>query len=82
MEEIQWPEQWQEHGEQALQVGWGCPLEGPISGIRAAFGSELLGYVNYFIPIAEMAAILSVWVVAIAAYYVASVALRWAKAIS
>jgi hypothetical protein len=68
--------------QEALRIGWGCPLEGPISRVSSGFGNELLGYVNYFLPIAEMAAILSVWVIAIGAYYVASIAMRWIKAIS
>ena len=72
----------QEAGHEALKLGWGCPLEAPIQGVQAMFGTELLGYINYFLPLSEMAAILSVWVVSIGAYYIASVALRWVRAIS
>ena len=71
-----------EQGEEVLRIGWGCPLEGPIERISTGFGAELLGYLNYFLPIAEMAGILTAWVLAIGAYYAASVVLRWARAIS
>ena len=71
-----------EHSHDVLRIGWGCPLEAPIRAVGNVFGSELMGYINYFLPISEMAAILSLWVIAIGAYYVASVALRWVKAIS
>jgi len=69
-------------GLQQITVGWGCPLKEPISNIRSGFGNELLGYINFFLPITEMLSILSGWLVAIMAYYIASVALRWARAIS
>jgi hypothetical protein len=63
-------------------IGWGCPLHGPIMSISSTFGGEMLGYINYFLPIAEMAAITATWVVSIGAYYAISIVLRWAKAIS
>ena len=69
-------------GQQALAIGWGCPLHAPIQGIAAGMGVEVLGYINYFLPISELAAILVVWLVAIGAYYMASVVLRWIKAVS
>jgi len=69
-------------GLDQIALGWGCPLETPIQNIGNGFGSELMGYINYFIPIGEMAAILAVWVIAIGAYYLASIVMRWVKAIS
>jgi hypothetical protein len=69
-------------GNAALQVGWGCPFVEPIQAIRGQLGSEVLGYINYFLPISEMAGILSVWLISIAAYYLASPVLRWIKALS
>jgi len=69
-------------GQQSLVIGWGCPLETPISNVREMFGSELLGYINFFLPISEMVSIMAIWLISIAAYYVASVVLRWVKAIS
>ena len=43
--------------------------------------SEVLGYVNFFIPIYSMIAILENWLVAIVIYYVVSVVLRWLKVV-
>lgn len=42
---------------------------------------ELLGYVNYFVPIKAMLAIAASWVGCIAAYYIYQTILRWANAI-
>ena len=67
---------------EVVKYGWGCPLVHPISSIRQILGSEIIGYINYILPIKAMAAILVTWVVAIGTYYVASVILRWVKAIS
>jgi len=69
-------------GSELVRVGWGCPLEAPIANIRNTLGNELLGWINYFLPISEMLTIMTFWLVAIGVYYVASVVLRWAKAIS
>jgi hypothetical protein len=64
-----------DEGYEQLQIGWGCPLEAPIQSIGHGFGSELMGYINYFLPLSEMTAIL-------VGYYLASIAMRWIKAIS
>lgn len=40
---------------------------------------EVMGYVNFFIPIYSMISIVEGWLVAIGVYYVASVILRWLK---
>jgi hypothetical protein len=69
-------------GYEALSIGWGCPLEAPIQSLAGGFGSELLGYINYFLPITEISLILSTWLIAIGLYYVASIVMRWVKAIS
>lgn len=71
-----------ESGHDAIAIGWGCPLKAPIDNIGDAFGNDLLGYINFFIPVSEMVGILTGWLIAIGAYYIASVALRWARAIS
>lgn len=65
-------------------LGWlpKDPLLGPINSIRDTLGSELLGYINYFLPISEALTFLSAWVAYIAVYYIVSFALRWAKGIS
>lgn len=59
-----------------------CPFKEPIESFRDVIGFEYLGYVNYFVPIPEILAILSVWVSAIFIYYGVSIVLRWVKAIS
>ena len=71
-----------EASQQALQIGWGCPIEPFIQTIANGFGSQLLGYINYFIPISEMLGALTLWLIAIGGYYLASIILRWAKAVS
>lgn len=42
---------------------------------------EVLGYVNYFIPINSFVSILELWLTAVAIYYVWQVILRWIRAI-
>lgn len=42
---------------------------------------ELLGYVNYFVPIKAMLDIATAWVACIASYYIYQTILRWANAI-
>lgn len=42
---------------------------------------QILGYVNYFVPIAAMLAIGTGWLAAIGIYYLYQTILRWAKTI-
>lgn len=42
---------------------------------------EWLGYVNWFVPVYTFVAILEVWLLGIAIYYVWQVVLRWLKAV-
>lgn len=42
---------------------------------------QIMGYINYFIPIGTFIKILAGWLTAIGAYYVYSLILRWIKAI-
>lgn len=42
---------------------------------------QILGYVNYFIPIYAVISVLEVWLVAILIYYIVQVILRWLKVI-
>jgi len=42
---------------------------------------QILGWVNWVIPVGEMIAILEAWLVAVALFYVYQLILRWAKAI-
>jgi len=69
-------------GQDVIRIGWGCPLHAPIHNITSGMNSYVLGWLNYFFPIAELASILFVWLVAITAYYLASIVLRWIRAIS
>lgn len=43
--------------------------------------ANLLGYVNYFIPLGLIVKTLLVWTTAIGVWYAASVFMRWIKAI-
>ena len=69
-------------GNEMIRIGWGCPLDAPIRGISNGISGEMLSYINYFVPLSEFSSILAVWVVAVGAYYMASVVLRWIKAVS
>lgn len=40
-----------------------------------------LGYVNYFVPVAEMLVLFEGWCLAIGIYYIIQIVLRWMKAI-
>ena len=42
---------------------------------------QLLGYVNYFVPVAAMLAIGTAWLGSIGIYYLVQTILRWTKAI-
>lgn len=83
--QINYPNEFEWGREQASNIaaiGWGCPIDEPIRNITSGVGSEVLGWINYFVPVSEMAAILSGWVVVIGLYYIASVGFRWIKALS
>lgn len=43
--------------------------------------TAVLGFLNWAIPIAEMIAILQLWVTAVSVFYIYQLILRWAKAI-
>lgn len=43
--------------------------------------TQILGYVNYFVPIGAMLAIAAAWLSAISIYYLVQTILRWAKTI-
>ena len=40
-----------------------------------------LGYLNYFVPVAEMVVIAEAWLAAIAVFYLYQLVLRWVKMI-
>lgn len=58
------------------------PFRGPIDRFVESLGNDTLGLINYFLPIAEIAAFLSVWVSGVVIYYGATLLLRWIKAIA
>lgn len=45
------------------------------------FWSDVLSFVNWFVPIGTMISITEVWLTGVAVYYVYQVALRWVKVI-
>lgn len=42
---------------------------------------DIMGYVNYFVPIGSMVKILAAWTACILTWYLASLLMRWIKAI-
>lgn len=40
-----------------------------------------VGYINYFIPVAQILVVLEAWCLAIGVYYIVQIVLRWLKAI-
>lgn len=41
--------------------------------------NTVLGYINYFFPVAEATAFFTTWLVAVVTYYILRWGLRWAK---
>ena len=81
--------EWNTESEATLPnyIGWGCPIGDKIQEYKrraeAEGGAlEWLGYINYFIPLNEFAAMLAAWMVAIGLYYLVSIVLRWMRAVS
>lgn len=58
------------------------PFKEPIEAMRTSIGSDMLGYLNFFLPVSEFLAVVSMWLAAVLMYYAVSIVLRWAKAIS
>lgn len=55
----------------------------PFSSFISALNNiPYLGYLNYFIPVAQMVAIGEAWLAAIAVFYIYQIVLRWVRAIS
>jgi len=55
--------------------------DSPFNLINNSAVSEYMGFLNWIVPMSEIVAILQVWTVAVATYYVVVVVLRWIKAI-
>lgn len=43
--------------------------------------TDIIGYINYFVPIGSMVKILAAWTACILTWYLASLLMRWIKAI-
>lgn len=54
------------------------PFRGFIDGLADV---PFIGFLNYFIPVSDFVALLSVWVAAVGLFYICSAVLRFAKAI-
>lgn len=54
--------------------------DSPFSNFEVS-GLEFLGELNWILPVDNMVMLTGYWLLAIAAYYLYSTALRWAKAI-
>ena len=72
------------HGLFDLLFGWlpNCPILMAINNTKSLISSEFLGYINYFLPVSEVVAIMAAWLVGVIGYYTVSLILRWVKAVS
>ena len=57
------------------------PLQPLIQSLKGSSVAEVMGYVNWFVPIGTMIGILTGWLACIAAYYVYQIILRWIRVI-
>lgn len=55
--------------------------DSPFSFDIPDYVQDILGYINYFVPIGGMIKILTAWTACIIVWYAASVLMRWIKAI-
>ncbi len=55
--------------------------DSPFQSVNNNDVSQYMGVLNWLVPIPAILTILEAWLVAVTAYYVLSVALRWIKAI-
>lgn len=64
-------------------ITWGLELLplSPLAYVGEFIDTQILSYINWFVPVKTILNILGVWCSAMAVYYMVSVALRWAKAI-
>ena len=53
----------------------------PFSFLSNSQFSDLLGQINFFIPVYEFVSITEAWLVSVALYYLYSIWARWVKAI-
>lgn len=54
----------------------------PFATVFAQIGNlPYLGYLNWFVPVGQILGVMTVWLAAIATYYLYSVFMRWIKLI-
>ena len=56
--------------------------QNPFANLEFTGIEEYLGYLNWIIPVGTISKIITLWLGAIAVYYIYSIALRWVKAIN
>ena len=65
-------------GDMILSLLPDSPFQSALSGISQNSAiSDILGYVNYVLPISEALAVMSVWLVAIGVFYSYQCLMRW-----
>lgn len=57
------------------------PIQPLIASLRSSAVADLLGFVNWFVPIGTMLGILTGWLACVAAYYVYQILLRWIRVV-
>ena len=63
-------------GEKILSIFPDSPFQAITANDQV---KEVLGWLNYFVPVGEMLAIMQAWLVAIGLYYLWMVIARWVK---
>jgi hypothetical protein len=53
----------------------------PFTALELAFDNDLLGHINYFLPVSEALNLLVAWGISIASFYLYKIILRWVKAL-
>jgi hypothetical protein len=59
---------------------WLLPIS-PFSALELVFDNNLMGYINFFLPVQEAVNLLVGWGVAIGLWYLYALILRWVKAV-
>lgn len=57
------------------------PFKSFIEGIQLSIGAKYLGWLNWFVPVRQILAVLAAWLSAIALFYMYSIIMRWVKVI-
>jgi hypothetical protein len=64
-------------------LGWlpDSPFRVPAEAVAGIFDGQIIGWINFFLPLTEIITIMTVWVAAVAGYYAVSILLRLLKVI-